>query len=462
VSGELTCAILTTASGAALGEAARSMLTSLGVRVTTEGAVTSIVVAADATPATLSVIQRTRRASSARVLVLVDDNHGAAQDLAGCASLLLAGADEVVAWSGSGEEGSAQAAALLRRWARIDRMLTEPFVRERLIGDSPTWRDVLRDAVAAALFSLAPVLLTGPTGTGKELLASLVHHADPREPKRELVTVDCTTLSKELSGSELFGHEKGAFTGATASREGAVELADGGTLFLDEVGELPPELQAQFLRVLQERTFKRVGAGRWQRSDFRLVCATNRDLAEEVRAGRFRRDLYHRLAAMTIRTPSLAERREDILPLANHFLSHALGLPRAPELAAPLRTYLMRRAYDGNVRDLRQLVLAMARRYVGVGPLSIGALPEEDRRTLLASACPPANWKRRPELDAFIRTALAASATERDIEDIVKDAAMEVACEMCGSLRLAALRLGVSERTLQVRRATRAGAGESE
>src|SRR5262249_20244908 len=155
---------------------------------------------------------------------------------------------------------------------------------------------------------------------------------------------------------ELFGHERGAFTGAVNPREGAFALADGATLFLDEVGELPLRLQAQLLRAIQEKTYKRVGGNVWQTTDFRLVCATNRDLTDAVERGEFRGDLYSRIGGWVFRTPPLRERPEDILPLSTHFLSTFLPEETLPELDEPVREYFLRRPYPGNVRELRQLV----------------------------------------------------------------------------------------------------------
>src|SRR5678816_4688946 len=140
-------------------------------------------------------------------------------------------------------------------------------------------------------------LIAGESGTGKELVARLIHALDRREPKGPFVVLDCTTVSPELAGSEFFGHERGAFTTAVTAREGAFAMADGGTLFLDEVGELPLALQAELLRVIQERVYKRVGSNTWKQADFRLVCATNRDLAAEEAKGNFRLDLFHRIAS---------------------------------------------------------------------------------------------------------------------------------------------------------------------
>ncbi|HEY7771494.1 sigma-54 factor interaction domain-containing protein, partial [Longimicrobium sp.] len=192
-------------------------------------------------------------------------------------TLLRAGASDAFARDGA-DDAARAALARLERWAAVDRLVDSPLVRNHLVGRSPVWRTVLRQVVEVAAFTDAPLLVTGESGTGKELVARLIHSLDARPRKRELVLLDCTTVVPQLSGSEFFGHERGAFTGAAGPREGAFALADGGTLFLDEVGELPPTLQAQLLRVVQEKTYKRTGGNAWQKTDFRLVCATNRDL----------------------------------------------------------------------------------------------------------------------------------------------------------------------------------------
>src|SRR6202023_58747 len=148
-----------------------------------------------------------------------------------------------------------------------------------------------------------------------EVAANLIHRLNTRADKRDMVILDCSTIVSDLSGSEFFGHERGAFTGALTERQGAFALANGGTLFLDEIGELPLPLQAQLLRVVQERTYKRLGGNTWRRTDFRLVCATNRDLVELIRRGEFRADLYYRIASFVCKLPALRERLEDIIPL---------------------------------------------------------------------------------------------------------------------------------------------------
>jgi transcriptional regulator with GAF, ATPase, and Fis domain len=209
------------------------------------------------------------------------------------------------------------------------------------------------------------------------------------------VILDCTTIVPELSGSEFFGHERGAFTGAFTSRDGAFALANGGSLFLDEVGELPMGLQSQLLRVVQEHTYKRVGGNVWQHTDFRLICATNRDLLQCVTRGEFRADLYYRIADWVINMPPLRERREDILPLARHFLQKLRHENELPILDAPVRDYLLRRDYPGNVRDLRQLVARITFRHVGPGPVTVGDIPEEERLSEqpIAPDWRDADWK---------------------------------------------------------------------
>jgi DNA-binding NtrC family response regulator len=227
---------------------------------------------------------------------------------------------------------------------------------DSLIGESAALQQV-RDQIAQVASTESTVLIQGETGTGKELVARAVHARSARR-ERPLIKVNCAALPRELVESELFGHEKGAFTGAIQQRRGRFELADGGTLFLDEVGELPLEAQAKLLRVLQEREFERVGGARSLRVDVRVVAATNRELNAEVGAGRFRPDLYFRLNVFPIVLPSLRERRDDIPRLLQHFVWRtARRLGRAVDGISP--GFLARaRAYDwpGNVRELENVV----------------------------------------------------------------------------------------------------------
>jgi two-component system NtrC family response regulator len=226
--------------------------------------------------------------------------------------------------------------------------------RRGIVGDSPALRERL-DLLAQAADSDISVLITGETGTGKELFALAIHKNSQRVAK-SFVVVDCTALPKTLVESVLFGHEKGAYTGADQASDGLIKQADGGTLFLDEVGELPLEIQKKFLRVLQERSFRPVGSKREQKSDFRLIAATNQDLEELLERGNFREDLLFRLRAMTIALPSLKERREDIKPLALHHISRLCERYRTDTKGFSPDFFEMLSSYDwpGNVRELNQ------------------------------------------------------------------------------------------------------------
>jgi transcriptional regulator with GAF, ATPase, and Fis domain len=362
--------------------------------------------------------------------------------------LLDCGASDVLPWRPTEQPGVA-IQLRLRRWDHIDDRVGAPSVRGQLIGQSQAWLATLRRVVEISSFTTSSLLLAGESGTGKELVARLFHHLDPREGKRDLIVVDCTTIVPALSGSEFFGHERGAFTGAMSAREGAFAAADRGTLFLDEVGELPLTLQAELLRVIQEGSYKRVGADRWRATRFRLVCATNRDLAEELVAGRFRLDLFHRLAANVVRLPPLRERAGDILPLFSHFLAEAAGAEL--ELHPAVVDLLERRDYPGNVRDLRQLALRIAVRHVGPGPVTPGDVPDEERPAVVDR---PSGQPSTGLLDRAVATALHEGRGYREIRDAAGDCAVRLAVEQAaGNLRAAADRLRVTDRMLQQRRA---------
>jgi transcriptional regulator with GAF, ATPase, and Fis domain len=262
--------------------------------------------------------------------------------------------------------------------------------------------------------------------------------------------LDCTTVVPELSGSEFFGHERGAFTNAVASREGVFATADGGTLFLDEVGELSLPMQASLLRIVQERTYKPVGGNHWKRSDFRLVCATNRDLLAEESRGAFRRDFYFRIAGTHMRVPPLCERREDIPLLVEHFLRSLCPGGDAPTVDPLVRDYLQVREYPGNVRELRHLVARLVGRYVGQGPITVGHLPEEERPNLCETMT--GDWRRH--LKTAVRHAMLLGVTLREFSGGASQAAIETAInDEGGNLQRAAKRLGVTDRALQMRRA---------
>jgi transcriptional regulator with GAF, ATPase, and Fis domain len=364
--------------------------------------------------------------------------------------LIQAGAADAFAWDDFTRPAAALAARL-KRWAAVDELLESPLVRDNLAGSSAVWRSTLRQVVEVARFTDASILLVGESGTGKELVARLIHSLDARAPKGQLVLLDCTTVVPALSGSEFFVHERGAFTSAVAARDGAFALANDGTLFLDEVGELPLTLQAELLRVVQERTYKRVGSNTWRQVNFRLICATNRDLLAEEACGRFRRDLYFRIASWTCRLPALRERREDVLPLARHFLKEVFGTRTLPEFDPAVRDYLLGREYPGNVRELRQLVHRLAKGHVGDGPITLGDLPEDERRP--ACRAMQEDWCNGDLLRA-VRRALAQGVGLKGLTARTARIAIQVALEDAeGNVRRAAARLQVTDRALQLRRA---------
>jgi two-component system nitrogen regulation response regulator NtrX len=248
-----------------------------------------------------------------------------------------------------------------------------------MIGQSAVFRAAVEQATLAAR-SDARVLLIGESGTGKELLAAHIH-AESRVAAGPFVKVNCAAIPTELMESELFGHERGSFTGATAQRRGKFELADGGTLLLDEIGDLAPHAQAKLLRVLQEGEFHRVGGERPLRVAVRVVSATNRDLQELVRKEQFREDLFYRVAAVPVRLPPLRERPEDIAPLARHFLEEFCrrNQTRSKRLDDAALSCLAAYPWPGNIRELRNVVERMA--ILSPGELiSEAAVPHEIRR----------------------------------------------------------------------------------
>ena len=220
----------------------------------------------------------------------------------------------------------------------------------RLVGESASIEDIRR-LIAKAARSRLPVLLLGETGTGKEVVARAIHEANPCG---QFVPIDCGSLVGTLMESELFGHVKGAFSGAVENKKGLVELADGGIAFFDEIGDLPLDMQVKLLRLLQEREFRAVGALQWRKVDLRIIAATHRNLKAEVAAGRFRQDLYYRLNVFTIHLPPLRERKQDIPLLIEHFLEGRFH--PGPEIAATLMSY----DWPGNVRELQHCLERMA------------------------------------------------------------------------------------------------------
>jgi len=229
--------------------------------------------------------------------------------------------------------------------------------QDGVVGASRPWRQVLAHATKVGVTE-ATVLLTGESGTGKEVVAQLIH-ATSRRARGPFVALNCAALPETLLESELFGYEKGAFTGAVVARPGRLEQAAGGTLFLDEVGEMSPAVQAKFLRVLQEREFQRLGGTRMQKANVRVIAATNRDLRAALAVGEFREDLFFRLQVFAIRLPPLRERPEDIPALLEHFIAElgpaVLGR-RAAGITREAREQLLAYSWPGNVRELRNAV----------------------------------------------------------------------------------------------------------
>jgi len=246
--------------------------------------------------------------------------------------------------------------ALVSENAELRRQVESRYRLEGLETANARMQEAINVAARAAE-SRATILIRGESGTGKELLARAIHYASPRA-RRPLVAVNVAALPETLLESELFGHERGAFTGADRERRGRFELADGGTLFLDEIGDLPRSLQVKLLRVLQEQTVERVGASRAITVDVRIIAATHRDLEALIRAGEFREDLYYRLNVVSIDLPPLRDRREDVPLLVDHFLRRFAG-ERTPPVTAVSREaldLLLKYPYPGNVRELENLI----------------------------------------------------------------------------------------------------------
>ena len=229
-------------------------------------------------------------------------------------------------------------------------------IEHSMVGQSPVMRRV-HEFIAKSAPTDSTVLICGESGTGKELVARAIHRNSPRAHK-PFLAINCAALTETLLESELFGHEKGAFTGAVAQKKGKLEEADGGSVFLDEIGELAPTLQAKLLRVLQEREFDRVGGTLPVKTDIRLIAATNRDLAEMVQRQAFRQDLYYRLNVISLTMPPLRERREDIPPLAGYFVQkHAKRVKRLiTGISEPALAFLRSYDWPGNVRELENAI----------------------------------------------------------------------------------------------------------
>jgi DNA-binding NtrC family response regulator len=333
---------------------------------------------------------------------------------------------------------------LQRENAILRARLKKQYQYRDIITKNPKMQEILR--LTQEIASLrSTVLIRGESGTGKELVARAIHYSGERATK-PFITVSCAALAESLLESELFGYEKGAFTGAAAQTRGKFEAADSGTIFLDEIGDISPKLQADLLRVLQERTFYRLGGTEEVKVDARVIAATNKDLAEEVRQGRFRDDLYYRLNVIEIRIPALRERREDVPLLAQHLLeriAHEMGKPVDDITEAALKV-LLDHDWPGNVRELENAVeraIVTCRGHV---------LTEQDFGFLLQAATPTAGWAFPPNTT---------------LQDLEKQAIIATLARTNGNVKEAASVLGIDRSTLydkmkryEITRPTAAGA----
>jgi len=306
-----------------------------------------------------------------------------------------------------------------------------------LVGSCQTFLSAL-EAMQLAAKSSAPVLIQGETGTGKELAAKFIHQHSSRA-KGPLLTLDCTVLTETLVESELFGHERGAFTGSVGDRQGLFKLADGGTLFLDEIGELAKPLQSKLLRVLESGEFRRVGGSTTLRSDVRIICATNRNLAQEVARGDFREDLYYRMNCLTVELPPLRRRREDIPELATMLLKR-IQRPGQQLFKVTGEALELLQDYDfpGNIRELKNILHAAS-------ALAIGSvIDQQPIRKLISDrssgAATPASPSHSTETDV-------GNAT-RSLKEVEKNHLMRLLKRYHGSRSAIAKALGISERTV--------------
>ena len=319
-----------------------------------------------------------------------------------------------------------------------------------ILGSAPTMQEVFR-AIGRLSQSHATVLITGESGTGKELVALALHRHSPRAAK-PFIAINTAAIPKDLLESELFGHERGAFTGAAAMRRGRFEQADGGTLFLDEIGDMPPDLQTRLLRVLSDGQFYRVGGHTPMTANVRVIAATHQDLEARVKDGLFREDLYHRLNVIRLRLPALRERREDISLLLKHFLAKSareLNVD-AKRLSETALTFLSQKEFPGNVRQLENLchwitVMAPAQ------TVEVADLPADMRGSAGEKNTPPVdgNWRRALESEVTASLARGEKAIFDGLNRAFEAALITKALEHTAGRRIeAATLLGIGRNTL--------------
>jgi DNA-binding NtrC family response regulator len=330
-------------------------------------------------------------------------------------------------------EAAIQRRSLIREVAELRGRLDEKYRFGNILGKSKAMQHLFEQLQLVAP-TRSSVLITGESGTGKELIANAIHQNSPRRNERFL-PVNCAAIPADILESEMFGHEKGSFTGAIGRKIGKFEMADRGTLFLDEVGEIPPDIQVKLLRVLEELTFMRVGGGDTIRVDVRILAATNAALEQRVSEGKFRSDLYYRLKVVTLHIPPLRERREDIPLLVDHFLAHFKRENARENLTlspAAMRCLIAAR-WEGNVRELRNLMESLV--VMAIRPvIDVWDLPEP--------------YRQLPS-EAAMTEPLSATGAVRTMEQIEKEAILKTLQETGGNRTKAAEVLGIGLRTLQ-------------
>jgi len=315
----------------------------------------------------------------------------------------------------------------------------EDIERAGIIGTSKSIKDIF-EAIKRVAPTTTTILITGETGTGKELVADAIHYNSPRK-KNPLLKINCAAIAKTLMESELFGHEKGAYTGAAVTKPGKFELAHKGTLFLDEVSEIPRDMQVKLLRVLQEQEFERVGGLRTIKVDVRIIAATNQNLLQQVQAGNFREDLYYRLNVFPIEVPPLRSRKEDILPLTDYFLEKFnKKLNVSVNMEQEVKKMFLRHDWPGNIRELENLIERMIL-LAQNDTVTMREIPEEFKAAVNKIAAAPLETSKKP-FKNYMRD---------HVENVEKQMIVKMLEEAGGNVTKAAQQLGLSRKGLQLK-----------